>query len=101
MTAPKTPDLPSIEGPGVAPKRIQEIEKAAEAYTTVRDKRVKLSAEEVVAKGNLIGLLHAHEAEIGKDENGVIRYKFDDTLVELAPKKEVLKVKDISEEDEE
>lgn len=96
----KQKDLPGVDGPGVAPVRIPEIDAAAERYESIRDKRMAMTKKEVEAKKELSDLIHAHEKEIGKDGDGNIHYEFDNAWVDLSPAGEVLKVKRIKDEEE-
>jgi hypothetical protein len=100
MAKAKTQELPGVEGPGVSPVSIPEIEKLADAYVDARDKRVKLTTKEVEAKTNLLAALHAHEKEIGKTADGEIRYVYnggdkDRRVILLKPSDEKLRVKDV------
>ena len=93
-------DLPGIEGAGVAPVRIAEIDDLAERYIKERDKRCAMTPKELAAKSNLTDAMHRHAEELGRDSDGVIRYQYDDLVVELRPGKEVLKVKTNDQEEE-
>lgn len=97
---PKQDDLDGMTGPGVAKPSIPEINKAVEVYTGWRDKRIALSAKECEAKDKLTNLLHAHEGELGRAADGTIRYEYDETLVELTPTKEKLRVKNLHEDED-
>lgn len=88
------------EIPGTERPKIKEIDEAAEAYVSVRDKRMSLTEQEVAAKQQLVNLMHAHADEIGRDAEGGLTYRYSDMLVTLKPKEEVLKVKHVSDEDE-
>jgi hypothetical protein len=90
---PKTGDLPGIKGPGVAPVRIKAVDDAAEEYVKVRDRRMGLTKKEVQAKQNLIDIIHKNAEKIGADDEGIMRYEYDDVVVELSPGKEQLKVR--------
>lgn len=90
---PRTPDLPGVKGPGVAPIRIKAVDEKAEEYVKVRDRRMGLTKKEVQAKNELIDLLHKNAERIGADSEGIIRYEYDDVVVELSPGKEQLKVR--------
>jgi hypothetical protein len=46
--------------PGTTPKSIAEIDKAAEAYVEVRDKRMKLTVKEVEAQATLVAVMQKH-----------------------------------------
>jgi predicted ArsR family transcriptional regulator len=93
-------ELPGVEGPGVAPKRIKMLERLADDYAEKRDDRIAASALETAAKKKLAEAVHQHEAEIGKDPEGVIRYEYDGgtksrRVILLKPAGEELKVKDV------
>lgn len=91
---PKQDQLP-IAGPGVAPVRIKELDDAAEEYVRVRDRRMDLLKKEIDLKGDLLELVHKHEDKIGRDGDGVLRYKVEDEdlIVESAHGEETIKVK--------
>jgi len=93
-------DLPGVEGPGVSPVTIPEVEDLADKYVEARDKRMRLGEKEVEAKTALTTALHAHESEIGKDAEGAIRYVYhggekDRRVIVLKPSEEKLKVQDV------
>lgn len=90
---PRTPDLPGVSGKGVAPVRIKPVDDAAEDYVKIRDRRMAMTKKEVQAKQNLIDLLHKNADKIGADDEGIMRYEYDDVVVELSPGKEQLKVR--------
>jgi len=101
MSKKKQLDLPGIKGPGVAPKRIPEIDKKADQYIRERDKRCEMTPREIAAKGKLIDAIHKHKDEIGADKNGEIVYRYDDVVITLKPGKELLKVRSLGDESEE
>jgi hypothetical protein len=72
-------ELPGVEAPS-----IPEIEDAAEGLRTIREKRMKLTTQEVVAAENLRQVMHDHKTEI---------YRYDDYIVELKAGKEKVKVR--------
>jgi hypothetical protein len=88
-----------IEGKGVAPVAIPEIDKLADAYIKERDKRLKQTPREVAAKGRLIDALHKHTDKL-RNPDGDIVYRMDELLITLTPGKEKLQVRDVSEQDE-
>ena len=92
-------DLPGIAGPGVAQQSIPEINSLLEAYIKERDKRCKMTPIEIAAKQKLIEPLHKHEAAIGRDAEGQLRYTHNDTVVLLKPGKEKFQVKERTDED--
>jgi hypothetical protein len=97
----KAVDLPGMHGPGVAPISVPEVDRAAEAYMTERDKRCQMTPREIAAKDKLIEAIHKNKDKIGVDSNGEVVYRYDDMIVTLKPGKEVLKVKAVREAGEE
>lgn len=87
------PDLPNMEGPGVGTVKIAAIDAAAAEYVTIRDRRMSLTEKEVEAKERVIDLMHKNEAKIGRAPDGSMKYRYEDTLVELMPEGEKLRVK--------
>jgi len=85
-----------VEGAGVSPVRIAEVDSLAELYIKERDKRCKQTPREIAAKGKLIDALHKHADKIGSN-NGTITYRYDDVVISLAPGKEKLKVREADE----
>lgn len=76
--------------PGMEPPSIKAIDKAAEAYVDVRDRRMELTKEEVVAQLNLVAVMR---------ENKLDTYEFDGQTVALVSKvKAKVKTKDGEEE---
>ena len=100
MTEKQGSDLPGIEGPGVAQASIPEIDSLAEAYIKERDKRCAMTPKELAAKGKLIEALHKHEAVIGRNGEGQLRYVHNDLVITLKPGKETLKVKEKTDEED-
>jgi hypothetical protein len=88
-----------IEGKGVSPANIPEIDKLADDYIKERDKRMKQTPREVAAKGKLIDALHEHADQL-KNPDGDILYRMDSLLITLTAGKEKLQVRDVSEQDE-
>lgn len=72
---------------------IPEIEDAAEHYRSVRDKRMKLTEQEITAKVNLLQVLLQHESELAPGEEGTKTYSYDEEIVILQPGKAGVKVK--------
>lgn len=89
------------EMPGMERPKIPEIEEAAEKYVKVRDRRMKLTEEEIVAKANLLTAVEAHAKELPYDGENNRLYRFDDLLVILKPGKPNVKVKHASEDEDE
>ena len=90
-----------MKGPGVAPVSIPEINTLANQYVHERDKRCAMTPHEIAAKEKLIAAIHKHADTIGKDRDGSIVYRYEDTVIILKPGKETLKVKEVGEEGEE
>lgn len=88
--APVTQTEIPMEGPGVAPKKIPAIEKAAARHKAFVEERCALLEKEKGAKGEVIRLLLEHKDEIGVDKNGEILYRLNDELISLKPGKEQL-----------
>jgi hypothetical protein len=97
----KNAELPGIEGVGVAPVSIEEIDQLVDAYVLRRDARMERTRQEVEAKQKLITALHANVDKIGKDNTGAIIYRHQDLIVTLRAGKEELKVRTSEEEPEE
>jgi hypothetical protein len=99
--ATRTAELPGVDGPGVSPKQIAEVEKLADAYVDARDARMRRTEVEVAAKDKLAEALHKHAKEIGQNpETGEIRYVYrggdkDRRVISLKPSDERLNVKDV------
>jgi hypothetical protein len=92
---PKQKELEGMEKPS-----IPEIEEAADAYVSIRDKRMAMTEKEVAAKTNLLQVLLSHESELSPGEDGSKLYRFDDEIVLLKPGKRVVKVKSAHEDEE-
>lgn len=84
--------------PGTEGVRIKELDEAADDYVSKRDARQRATVKEVESKNTLVALLHAHADELGRNGDNAIAYRYDDMLVTLTPKDEVLKVKAAPEE---
>jgi hypothetical protein len=74
---PKQNELEGMESP-----RIKAIDQAADDYVTVRDKRMKLTEQEVACKHALIEVCKKNEDKLSSDGNGTLRYRYDDLVVE-------------------
>lgn len=82
-----------LEIPGTERQSIPEIEEAAEKYRAVRDKRMRLTEQEVAAKVNLLQVLIEHENELTPNGNDERVYRYDDEIVILKSGKRNVKVK--------
>jgi hypothetical protein len=92
-------DLSGMDGPGVSAVRIKEVDDAAEDYLTERDKRMRQTPKEVEAKKKFVALLHKHEKQIGRDNEGVLRYPLEGLIFELKMTEEKLSVRKAVEDD--
>lgn len=72
---------------------IPEIERAADDYVKVRDKRMKLTEQEITAKASLIASMQKHQDKLSVNGDGQRIYRFDDEIVILDPGKVNVKVK--------
>lgn len=71
----KQPDLPGVEGDGVAPVRIKEIDQAITKYERAKEKRCAESPKEVAAKQSLRALLHENRDNLSLNEDGQRFYR--------------------------
>ena len=81
--------------PGTERPKLEAIEAAAEDYVTFHNamqESVKAFKEK---KDDLLNLMHAHANELPKHEGGGYCYAYDDMIITVTPKDEVLKVKHI------
>src|SRR5260370_321437 len=74
-------DLPTEQLiPGAEPVSIREIDEAADQYIKVRNRRMKLSLEEVELRDKLTALMQEHK---------LIIYEWDEQIVELTATEKV------------
>lgn len=81
------------ELPGTERAKIPAIEIAADEYVKVRDKRMKLTEQEVAAKTKLTEALLAHEDQLDENGDGDRVYRYDDEIVILQSGKVNVKVR--------
>jgi len=86
MPRPTTEDLQGMEGEGVSRRKIKAVETASDNYVEVRDKRMKLTEQEVEARAVLIQKMR---------DNNITEYVYDDHKVLLVPGKDKVKVRTI------
>jgi hypothetical protein len=98
--SPKNKDLPGIEGPGVAPLSIPEIDKAIAKYQRKKEARCNASPDEIAAKNEVKALLHQHRDELPVNGDGVPFYRSEDRDYVLEEKLSVRKVHDDEDEDD-
>jgi hypothetical protein len=79
------------ELPGMERKRIKAIERQAEVYCDVRDRRMELTKEEVAEKKKLAKLMRDNSLEqyFTDDGHEVVRELGEETLKVKAPKKDL------------
>lgn len=73
-----TEELPGVEGPGVAPISIPEIDKAVTKYERKKEVRCSASPDEIAAKKELTALLHQHREKLPKNGDGLPFYRYDE-----------------------
>jgi hypothetical protein len=73
----KSPDLPGIQGEGVAQTQVAALEDAIADYIPARDKRLAAGLEEKKNKVLIIALMKKH---------GLGSYQYDDLVVVIEPK---------------
>lgn len=72
-----TEELPGVEGPGVAPLSIPEIDAAVRKYERKKEARCAASPDEIAAKSDLKKLLHEHRDQLPKNDEGQFFYRHD------------------------
>lgn len=87
-----------IEGAGVAPVVIPEVEAAADKYIKIKDARCKISPKEIAAKGELIDVIHKNREKLGQNAAGETIYRYDDLVIKLIPGPEKLSIKEARED---
>jgi hypothetical protein len=89
---PAPQDLPGVDGPGVGRVVIKEIEKIAKKFIAANEELKDAKERHESLKLELGEIMRQHEAELGKDAEGAIRYYCDDLCVVIEPGKLKLKV---------
>jgi hypothetical protein len=82
-------DQSEMEGEGFNTPKIKAIEDAAEDYVTVRDKRMKLTDQEVTAKTKLIDVCKRHIDKLPVNGEGEHVYTYDEEVVILTQSENV------------
>ena len=98
--AKRTEDLPGVEGEGVSPLKIPDLDRAIVKYERKKEARCQASPDELAAKKELRDCLHEHRDELPKTSDGVPFYRYDERDYLLEEKLKVRKVDDGSEDDE-
>lgn len=86
-----------LEIPGTEVASIPEIEEAAELYVKARDRRMRLTEQEIAAKVNLLQVCVANEDKLTVNQDGDRCYTYEDEMVILKRGKANVKVKLIRE----
>ena len=68
-----------MEGEGVAPLEIPEIDKAIAKYEKRKEARVAESPGEIAAKKELKQILHQHRDKLPRNSDGTPFYRYEDT----------------------
>jgi len=96
----KQRELPAMTGKGVAPLRIAELDRLAEAYCVERDKRLKQTPKEVAAKTKLSEAMHRHAKDMTQPD-GTLLYRYDERRIILTNGKEKLRVEEVAANEDE
>ena len=70
--------------PGLEDAKIEALQTAAVEYAKIRDKRQKLTTEEVELKGSLLKLMKKHKRD---------HYEFEGVSIDVITEEETVKVK--------
>jgi NAD(P)H-hydrate repair Nnr-like enzyme with NAD(P)H-hydrate dehydratase domain len=87
----KNSELPGIEGPGVSPIHIDELEELAAKYVKERDKRLVLTPREVEAKRELGNAMRKYEKDL-RQPDGRLVYRFDEQEIIVEAGKDKVRV---------
>lgn len=90
-----------MEGPGVAPLKIAELDKAINKYQRKKEARCAASPDEIAAKNEVRALLHQHRANLPINGDGVPFYRCDDRDYVLEEKLRIRKVDQGEDDDDE
>lgn len=80
----KKPKMRQTFIPGTEPKSIAAIDKLADSYVDIRDKRMELTAEEIEASAELLDEMVKHD---------LTEYKYDGKIVKVVAGDKKVKVK--------
>ncbi len=86
MSRPKAQDLPGVEGPGVSPPKIKELDRLGDKFIEIRDDKADLASK--------LTKVEAQMAEIMEDQ-GLTKYQFSDQEMILKRGKVHVKVKTV------
>lgn len=74
----KQPELDGVEGTGVSPLSLPDVNKAINRYEKMKNARCEASPGEIEAKQKLKAVLHANREALPKNEHGVPFYRYED-----------------------
>jgi len=86
---PKAQDLPGVEGPGVSPIKIKELDRLGDKFIDKRDTKTEIASE--------MTKIEAQMAEI-MEEQGLTKYQFSDQEMILKRGKVHVKIKTVKAE---
>ena len=93
-----TPEL-GLEGKGVAPVKINDVDKAISRYERAKEKRCQASPAEIAAKQELAAMLHHHKDSLPRNEEGNAFYRHEGRDYVLEEKLKCRKVDDGTDEE--
>lgn len=95
----KQTEIP-MQGEGVAPLKINELDKAIAKYQRKKEARCAVSPDEIAAKNEVRGLLHQHRDKLPVNAEGVPFYRCEDRDYVLEEKLRIRKVDQDGEEED-
>ena len=95
---PKNPEL-GLEGDGVEPMEISEIDKAIAKYQRKKEARCQVSPGEIEAKRELQDALHKYRDELPRKPDGTPFYRSEDRDYLLEEKLAIKKVESPDDDD--
>lgn len=89
MPRPRQDDIPGVEGPGVSPPKIKELDRLGDKYVEIRDEKAKLATK--------LGEVEKKMADIMID-NGMNKYQWSDQEMIIKPGRTHVTVKTVKAE---
>lgn len=86
MPKDKPQDLPHMEGPGVAPLKIKELDRLGDKMNDLLEERGKISANVTKVEGQMAEIMQ---------ERGIAKYHWSDKVMEIKQGKVHVKVKTV------
>lgn len=84
--APKIQELPGVEGPGVSPLKIKELDRLGDKMNDLLEERSKLSGNVTKLEGQMAEIMQ---------ERGITKYHWSDKVMEIKTGKIHIKVKTV------